>query len=68
MTIEWEKINDSEWKEEFKQMKVNLSISDIKLLEKGPETMKGAWRLGSLHAEYKRLKREQPPTLPNIKG
>ena len=35
------------------------SSPDIKLLTKGVEGLKGAWRLGILHVEYERLNKQQ---------
>lgn len=67
MTVDWKESDGMEWREEFKQLKGNVSIDDLKLLEEGATTMKEAWRLGTLHAEYKRLKRKQPPDLPDLK-
>ena len=67
MTVDWKESDGAEWREEFKQLKGTVSIDDLKLLDEGATTMKEAWRLGSLHAEYKRLKRNQPPDLPDIK-
>ena len=67
MSINWKETDGTAWREEFKELKGSLSIIKIKLLEQGAQTMKEAWHLGSLHAEYKRLKRNQPPKLPNLK-
>ncbi len=67
MTLDWNEVDEAQWREEFKQLKGTISIEDIKLLDEGAATMKEAWRLGALHAEYKRLKRNQPPDLPNLK-
>ena len=67
MTVNWKESDGAEWQEEFKQLKGTVSIDDLKLLDKGASTIKEAWRLGALHAEYKRLKRNQPPDLPDIK-
>ena len=68
MTIDWKEADGTCWREEFKELKGSVSIDDLKLLEQGARTMKEAWQLGALHAEYKRLKRNQPPKLPNLKG
>ena len=67
MTLDWNEVDGTEWREEFKLLKGAISIEDIRLLDNGAATMKEAWRLGSLHAEYKRLKRSQPPDLPDFK-
>jgi len=67
MTVDWKESDGAEWREEFKQLKGTVSIDDLKLLDEGATTMKEAWRLGALHSEYKRLKRNQPPDLPDIK-
>ena len=67
MTIDWKESDREEWREEFKQLKGTVSIDDLKLLDEGATTMQEAWRLGAFHAEYKRLKRNQPPDLPDIK-
>ncbi len=67
MTVDWKESEGKEWREEFKQLKGTVSIDDLNLLNEGATTMKEAWRLGTLHAEYKRLKRNQPPDLPDLK-
>ncbi len=46
---------DTLWQEEFLEMKVH-QLSDVKLLLEGAKGLTGAWRLGVLHEEYKRLK------------
>ena len=66
MTVEWTEADGTDWREEFKILKGTLTIKEIKLLEEGAKTMKDSWHLGSLHAEYKRLKKNQPPSLPNL--
>ena len=66
MTIDWEEADGKSWREEYKELKGTLSIVEIKLLENGAQTMKEAWQLGAIHAEYKRLKRNQPPKLPDL--
>ena len=66
MTVDWTEAEGTEWREEFKELKGTVSVDDLRLLEQGPKTMKEAWRLGALHAEYKRLKRNQPPHLPDL--
>ena len=66
MTVEWKEADGMEWREEFKQLKGTLSLEELRILDEGANTMKDAWRLGALHAEYKRLKRSQPPSLPNL--
>ena len=67
MTIDWKEADGTEWRDEFKRLKGTVSIEDIRLLDEGATTMKEAWRLGALHSEYKRLKRNQPPNLPELK-
>ena len=66
MTLDWKKVDETTWREEFKKLKGTLALSDLKLLENGASTMNEAWRLGALHAEYKKLKRKQPPDLPDL--
>ncbi len=68
MTIDWKEADGTDWREEYKKLKGTLSINELKLLEKGAQTMKQAWQLGALHAEYKKLKSNLPPELPNIKS
>ena len=67
MTIDWKESDGEKWREEYKVLKGAVPIKDLKVLEEGARTMQEAWRLGALHAEYKRLKRNQPPDLPNFK-
>ena len=56
------KWDDNSWQKEFLNMKSHLP-SDIKLLTEGAKGFKGAWRLGSLHQEYKMLKKKQEEQL-----
>ena len=67
MTVDWKESAGTEWREEYKELKGTIPIEDLNLLEEGAKTMKEVWRLGSLHAEYKRLKKNQPPNLPTLK-
>ena len=55
MTNKW---NDKSWQKYFLNMKSH-SPSDAKLLMGGVKGLKDAWRLGVLHVEYERLKKEQ---------
>ena len=50
--------DDTSWQKEFLEMKSH-SPSDIKLLMEGATGFKGALRLGSLHQEYKIMKKKQ---------
>ena len=52
------KLDDTSWQKEFLEMKFH-SLSDVKLLTEGVKGLIGAWRLGVLHQEYKRLKKIQ---------
>ena len=52
------KWNDKSWQKDFLNMKSH-SPSDAKLLMGGVKGLKDAWRLGVLHVEYERLKKEQ---------
>jgi len=67
MTIDWKEADGIDWREEFIELKGSIALSDLKLLEHGAKTMKEAWQLGALHAEYKKLKKNQPPELPDIR-
>ncbi len=49
------KWNDDSWQEEFLEMKAH-KLQDAKLLIEGPKRFIDAWKLGELHAEYRRLK------------
>ena len=51
------KLNDTSWQKEFLEMKSH-STSDVRLLMQGAKGFKDAWRLGSLHEEYKRMKKQ----------
>ena len=55
MTNKW---NYKSWQKDFLNMKSH-SPSDVKLLMRGVKGFKDAWRLGVLHVEYERLKKEQ---------
>ncbi len=50
--------DNTSWQKEFLEMKSH-SPSDIKLLIEGATGFKGALRLGSLHQEYKIMKKKQ---------
>ena len=52
------KWNDKSWHKDFLNMKSH-SPSDAKLLMGSVKGLKDAWRLGVLHVEYERLKKEQ---------
>ena len=52
------KCDDTSWQKEFLEMKFH-SLSDVKLLNEGVKGLIGAYRLGILHQEYKRLKKIQ---------
>ena len=49
------KLDDNSWRKEFLEMKFH-SPADVKLLTEGVKGLIGAWRLGVLNKEYKRLK------------
>ena len=55
MSNKWD---DNSWQKEFLEMKFH-SPADIKLLTEGVKGLIGAWRLGVLHVEYEKLKKEQ---------
>ena len=50
--------DDNSWQKEFLEMKAH-SPSDMKLLLEGASGFRGAWRLGSLHQEYKIMKNKE---------
>ena len=66
MSVDWGQVDGTEWREEFKQLKGVLSIDEMRILDNGAISLKDAWQLGGMHAEYKRLKRNQPPNLPTF--
>jgi len=53
MSTKWD---DTSWQEEFLEMKSHKP-EVVRLLMEGPRGFKDAWQLGSLHEEYKRLKK-----------
>ena len=55
MSTKWD---DNSWQKEFLEMKFH-SLSDLKMLIEGVKGLIGSYRLGSLHEEYKRLKKIQ---------
>ena len=55
MTNKW---NDKSWQKDFLNMKSH-SPADAKLLMGGVKGLKDAWRLGVLHFEYERLKKNK---------
>ena len=50
--------NDKSWQKDFLNMKSH-SPSDAKLLMGAGKGLKDAWRLGVLHVEYERLKKQR---------
>ena len=52
------KFDDTSWQKEFLEMKSH-SPSDAKLLMGGVKGLRDAWHLGSLHEEYKIMKRRE---------
>ena len=52
------KLDETSWQKEFLEMKFH-SLSDVKLLTEGVKGLLGAYRLGVLNQEYKRLKKIQ---------
>ena len=55
MSTKWD---DTSWQKEFLEMKSHPS-SDLRLLMEGAKGFRDAWHLGSLHEEYKRLKKRK---------
>ena len=55
MSTKWD---DTSWQKEFLEMKSHPP-SDVRLLMEGPKGFRDAWHLGSLHEEYKRLKKRK---------
>ena len=55
MITNWD---DNSWQKEFLEMKSH-SPSDARLLMQGPKGFRDAWQLGSLHEEYKIMKRRK---------
>ena len=53
MSTKWD---DTSWQEAFLEMKAHKP-DVVRLLMEGPRGFKAAWQLGSLHEEYKRLKK-----------
>ena len=53
MSTKWD---DKSWQKEFLNMKSH-SPADAKLLLGGVRGLKDAWRLGVLHVEYEKLKK-----------
>ncbi len=66
MTVDWNEVNGFAWRKEFKDLNVLLNPEEISLLDDGPNSLQETWQLGTLHAEYKRLKKLQPPMLPIV--
>ena len=53
MSTKW---NETSWQEEFLEMKAHKP-DVVRLLMEGSTGFRDAWQLGSLHEEYKRLKK-----------
>ncbi len=52
------KLDDTSWQKEFLEMKSH-STSEVRLLMQGAKGFREAWHLGSLHEEYKIMKRRE---------
>ena len=52
------KLDETSWQKEFLEMKSH-STSDVRLLMQGAKGFREAWHLGSLHEEYKIMKRRE---------
>ena len=52
------KLDDTSWQKEFLDMKPH-STSDVRLLMQGAKGFREAWHLGTLHEEYKIMKRRE---------
>ena len=52
------KLDDTSWQKEFLEMKSH-STSDVRLLMQGAKGFREAWHLGTLHEEYKIMKRRE---------
>ena len=52
------KLDDTSWQKEFLEMKSHSS-SDVRLLMQGAKGFREAWHLGTLHEEYKIMKRRE---------
>ena len=52
------KVDDTSWQKEFLEMKSH-STSDVRLLMQGAKGFREAWHLGTLHEEYKIMKRRE---------
>ena len=52
------KVEDTSWQKEFLEMKSH-STSDVRLLMQGAKGFREAWHLGTLHEEYKIMKRRE---------
>ena len=52
------KLDNTSWQKEFLEMKSH-STSDVRLLMQGAKGFRDAWHLGSLHEEYKIMKRRE---------
>ena len=52
------KLNDTSWQKEFLEMKSH-STSDVRLLMQGAKGIREACHLGTLHEEYKIMKRRK---------
>ena len=55
MITKWD---DDAWQKEFLEMKSH-STSDVRLLMQGAKGFRDSWHLGSLHEEYKIMKRRE---------
>ena len=59
--------NDDSWQKDFLNMKSH-SPSDAKLLMGGVKGLKDAWRLGVLHVEYEKFRKDKRSSNSNEKN
>ncbi len=57
--------SDTNWRDEYLNMKAGLSKRQIELLEKGPDSLSSSWLLGAMHGDWKKMKGIKDPEPPD---
>ena len=58
---------DSNWRQEFKELK-NLSKFQLEILENGPRSLSQSWILGAMHGEWRKMKGYKYPDPPDCQS
>ena len=59
--------DDSNWREEYKGMKV-LNSRQIELLENGPDSLAASWSMQAMKIDWKKMKGYKDPEPPDCQS